>query len=312
MDIGIKTSFKEDQLISTLEKGIPFLEFHTFYNDFNGSVDFKKIRKYLDNYNTKCHSVHAPMDDGISKNLEAICIGTLDMSSRKRNIEIFKKTIDAAGILCDYDRPVVVTHIGTCNKIDDSKYNNLTKEAIYDCIQGGREDLHILNDYLVKNYPHISVVVENMPVFSYGEDEKTIINWYFGRDYDLPEMIEKLNLSNIGTCLDVCHAQNTINMLKVLNNDKRTITEFIIRYSNSMRLMHLNKCIGMGELFKYHSQPFMQDSKEDREYLYNILKIFDDLNIKAPITLEINEYDFIKKENITETLKTVDNVLKLI
>lgn len=309
MIIGTKCSFNIEQLLCSISKGLTSLEFHTNYNDFFGGVDFKEVKDILTKHNVKCHAVHAPIADanGIK---ESISIGTFHKKQRASNIELFKKCIDVANFLCDTDNPIVVTHIGTGFNLDDTKLNKLSKSYIEETLDEAREDLLILNDYIKHNYPKTILVVENMPSMAYSSEEE-VLCWYFGREHDLPQFIESLNLPNIKTCLDICHLTTTMRINQIQNPYSTSyLDDYIKSYSKTLGLVHLNNCINLGEILKYHSQPFLKDNENDLQLLKNFFTSMKKYNVNCPITLEINETNYLTQLNVEHTINTIEHVFK--
>lgn len=309
MIIGTKCSFNTEQLLCSISKGLTSLEFHTNYNDFFGNVNFKEIKDILIKNNVTCHAVHAPIADanGIK---ESISIGTFHKEQRASNIELFKKCIEVANFLCDTDNPIVVTHIGTGFNLMDNKLNNLSKSYIDETLEEAREDLSILQDYIKNNYPKTILVVENMPSMAYSSKEE-VLCWYFGREHDLPQFIESLNLPNIKTCLDICHLTTTMRLNKLQNPHlKSSLDDYIKSYSKTLGLVHLNNCINLGEILRYHSQPFLKDNENDIELLTNFFVSMQKYNIDCPITLEINETNYLTQLNVEHTIKSIEHVFK--
>lgn len=309
MIIGTKCSFNVEQLLCSINKGLTSLEFHTNYNDFFGSIDFKEVKDILTKYNVKCHAVHAPIADanGIK---ESISIGTFHKKQRASNIELFKKCIEVANYLCDTGNPIVVTHIGTGFNLNDVNLNNLSKSYIDKTLEEAREDLLILNEYIQNNYPTTILVVENMPSMAYSSEEE-ILCWYFGREHDLPEFIESLNLPNIKTCLDICHLTTTMRINKIQNPySKFSLDDYIKSYSKTLGLVHLNNCTNLGEILKHHSQPFSPDNESDLELLKSFFTSMKKYNVNCPISLEINEVNYLTQLNVELTIKSIETIFK--
>lgn len=309
MKISAKAGLNLEQLQPVLDLGLPYIEFHTNYSDFDGSIDFHKVRNILDLNNVTCLTLHVPISD-LNNSFATIGIGTLYQSERKKNMELYKKCIQSVNILSSSRNPVVVTHIGTCFELEDKEYNCLSKEAIDTILKDAISDLIEINTYIQENYPNTIFAVENMPHFAYGQND-TIFGWYFGKEHDLPKYIGDLNLSNIKTCLDTCHVEMTIRASKLINPYKKdSIRDYVKSYAPVLGQIHLNNTINLGETGNVHSQPFKADNKEDIEFLK---VFFDDIlkyGVDCPITLEINEIDYIKRANLSATIDAIVAVCK--
>lgn len=309
MQIGTKCSFNKEQLLCSIKKGLHSLEFHTNYSDFNGDIDFSEIREILKNNNVSCHAVHAPIRDskGI---LESISIGTFHKEQRKDNIELFKKCIQVANYLCEDGTPIVVSHIGTGYCITDNNHTNLSKSDIDVCIKEAEEDLTIINEYIVENYPNTIFVVENMPSMTYASANQ-LYSWYFGCKEDLPQFIESLNLTNIKTCLDICHLTTTMRIDKIHNPyNNISLDYYIEKYSKTLGLIHLNNCINLGEKLEWHSQPLLKESNDDVKLLSEFFTAMLKYNVNCPISLEINDVDYLTQANTDKTIECIEYVLE--
>ncbi|MGU8835537.1 TIM barrel protein (plasmid) [Clostridium perfringens] len=310
MKLSTKTSFNLNQIKVSLSKGLPYIEFHTEYSDFQKDIDFQKIRDLLDENNVSCLTVHSPITDN-SNNFDTISLGTLYKENRRNNIELYKKCIIAANILSSSSNPVVVAHIGTGYNLNDSTLNNLSEEDIQKILNEAKDDLTEINSYIDENYPGTIFAVENMPHFSYNS-KGDMFGWYFGTGHDLPIFIEQLDLPNIKTCLDICHIQMSIAIDKLSNPYKNnTVTDYIKSYANSIGLVHLNKAVGLGERQLTHSQPYDPNNEEDLNILSEIISCFYENNYSCPITLEINDTDYSKQLNTDLMIQSLVKVYKL-
>lgn len=309
MKIGTKCGFDKKQLLCSVKKGLSFLEFHTNIEDFSSDIDFKEIKSILDNHNVNCHAIHAPIAD-IYGRKESISIGTFYKDQRKDNIELFKKCIQLANYLCNTSNPIVVAHIGTGYSLSDKHNNKHSKKFIDNILEQGKEDLTLINQYIKDHYPNTLFVVENMPAMCYGADNQPY-SWYFGQREDLPKFINSLKLSNIGTCLDICHLTTTMRIDKMYNPyTSKTLTDYIKEYTSSLKLVHLNNCVNLGEITPYHSQPFNKNSVEDVILLKEFFNAIINFDIDCFISLEINEIDYLQQPNSTLTIDCVNYVLK--
>lgn len=307
-----KCALDLEQIKCAAKDGFKYLEFHTELSHFEYSTqEIFEIRKLLDEYNITCVAIHMPIINH-KKYVDYLSTPAYTMEQRVSLIETAKKAIDYLTILSRHSRPTLVLHIGTSCIHEDNMWKSLSKEFILDKLKETKEDLEHLNDYITTVDSTMQIVVENMPPFVRNEKTGEITNWYFGTNKDLTEFIYDLGLSNVRTCLDICHAETTVRMHNLQNPLERiSIEDFISGYKNTIGHIHLNNITALGDVKKYHSCKF-GDNKEDREYLYRILKSIKNNNIRCSITLEINEDDYTKRLNIKETKKVLGDVIKKI
>lgn len=309
MKIGTKCSFNKEQLLCSLSKGLKSLEFHTNYSDFEGDIDLSEIKNILKENNVSCHAIHTPISDKYGVK-ESISIGTFFKQQRNENIILFKKCIDAANYLCEDTTPIVVAHIGTGYNVQNNDLNKLNREQIEIILSDAKEDLEIINNYILSNYPNTLFVVENMPSMTYSNNEE-LHSWYFGFNEDLPKFIKSLNLSNIKTCLDICHLTTTMRINKLVNPYfSKSLDYYIKEYSDTLGLIHLNNCINLGEKIEWHSASFDKNNIDDVDLLLQFFKSMLKNNVNCPISLEINEKDYLKQENTSKTIECIDYVLE--
>lgn len=303
--IGSKSNFTEAEILEKKNKGSSYMEFHTIYNDFNGNIDFKYIRNYLDKINMTAYCVHTPMGNYLEGGAFSCCVGHTKNNYRKVNMDLFKKTIKAAHILCNVDKPKVVIHAPGYYKLDEKDYFynddiNIQKNILI-------EDIKELSKFCLDNYPNVELCIENGVNFTIDKNE-SIISCHFFNEPILAEFINNLNLPNVKNILDICHALNTIRS-KQINGYELKINDFIEKYKNNLGMIHLNNCLGFGDKTYNHSYFFDKNIQKDLQILFTIFKELKDVNYDNPVTLEINEEDYFNCVGYAKSLEAVKYVL---
>ncbi len=142
--------------------------------------------------------------------------------------------------------------------------------------------------------------------------------------YDNTILVRNINLPNVGTVIDTCHALMSENFTgKITDNGAHTNVDFTYQpleecfkqNKDVCRWIHLNNAINTGELLGTgdgHSTPFSSDNKEDMETLTRILKLYKTLDLKPAICLEVKEEDYFNCVNFSKTKKACDEVFKII
>lgn len=296
MIIGNKSGLSEEQLNVALKKGCKYIEFHTERSDFDNEINVDMIVDKLNSNNVICHSIHAPF-------MNKSNFFGLDEYEKEKQIYYIKQSIELANKVCRLDNPIVVVHFEVGSKLDELE---VSKVKIDEYLKEYKKLLVRLDKYLQIEFPNVFITVENLPYFVYERDGQSLFTWFFGINEDLAKLVEELELSNIKTCLDVCHMENVIKIDKIARNSiSKDIIYYLRKYKSTLGLIHLSNSIALGELPKYHGTSFT-NSEEDIEYLTSFFNGLNEIGINCPITLEIKENNFEVFDKIEETV----NVLK--
>lgn len=299
MKISGKAKLEINQLLDRKQRGSNAIEVFTDIDTFKHNINYENINNVLQKIKLNVYAIHSPMKDEEGYRIGA---GILDQVKRKNSVDLFKKSIRLANEICDVKNPIVIIHADGLYNID--KYNPHTaqenKEASLKCFV---EDLRYLNEFTKQNYPNIILGIENISAFNYLLDKT--YGTYYGSGLELPTIIESLNLSNIKTVLDICHAQSVCN-LDIIQNVKnnRTIETYINAFAKTLCLVHLNNVKSFGEAKGKHGAPFT-NNKIDTMYLDRIIKTLEKNNYKGPITAEICEEDINAAINLETTFNTL-------
>ena len=299
MKISGKAKLDINQLLDRKKRGSNAIEVFTDIDTFKHNLNYENIKNVLQKINLNVYAIHSPMKDEEGDRIGA---GNLDQIKRKYYIELFKKSIQLANEICNVKNPVVVIHADGLYDIDEYDPNTVQekKEA---ALKGFVEDLKYLNEYTKINYPNIILGVENISAFNYlhGKTYGT----YYGSGLELPTIIKSLNLSNVKTVLDICHAQTVCNLDIIQGvKNKRTIETYINIFAKTLCLVHLNNVKSFGETKDKHGTPFTT-SKKDTMYLDKIIKTLENNNYKGPITAEVLEQDINAATNLEITFNTL-------
>lgn len=166
---------------------------------------------------------------------------------------------------------------------------------------------------LLFKYPRIEIAIENLtPIREVTNCTLHLANNFYNDNILMANELRKtLNTDRIGTVLDTCHAEISNRFYKTLllhYSEVLPIIDFSIDNYFSMnkdivKLLHFSNTIRNGYGKDNHGQPFSNDS-------YSILSKYLDLyhkyDIKAPITLEVAETDFIASKGYKESYRLLN------
>ncbi|QUH21846.1 TIM barrel protein [Alkaliphilus sp. B6464] len=302
MMIGGKSKLEFNQLMDRKQKGVDSIEVYTDIKTFMVPTNSNDGLKLLNELDMTAYAVHAPMRN--EENWH-ISVGNLTSNERARNLNIIKQSIEMAHHVCKVDNPIVIIHAGGHYELElYSKFdliNRRTKE-----IDMLKKDLQYLNNYIISKYPSVILGIENHCIFTYENGK--VYGFNYGKDFDLPEVIRSLKLSNIKAVLDICHAQSVCNYDKLdVTKKNRKIEDFIRAYSDTLCLIHLANVKDFGEIEEKHGTPF-HETPNDIDRLKKVIKTLEETGYKGRITLEILEKDHTNALNLKTTINTIKNI----
>ena len=122
---------------------------------------------------------------------------------------------------------------------------------------------------------------------------------------------------------DVCHMMMTQQqyLLDTIGNEKTQDSSYKSKnkyfeyesifnnYGSIIKNIHLNNIRLRGTTKDTHSQGF-KNTEHDKEILKDIFTNYIRTDCEAYITLEINEKDYILRDNMRETIAVINEVLK--
>lgn len=172
-------------------------------------------------------------------------------------------------------------------------------------------------NYLLYFYPNIEIVIENVsPIRGIGKGGNMHLSNNFG--FDNIEMIrrlrDELHTDRVGTCLDTCHAMLTDKYISALYREVAdrepedySMKKFFEENKEYCKLIHLADIKGSGYGKGRHGVSF-EDNPQSIERLKEIINLYKVYDYKCPITLEVEETDYLTCEGFANTK---DMVLRL-
>ncbi len=167
-------------------------------------------------------------------------------------------------------------------------------------------------DSMLNNYPYVKLAIENVsPLRGIGKDaELHLANNFAFDNVDFAEQLRStLGTTRIGTCLDTCHAfltEKYIGGLYDLVADRPkpdySIKKYYERNQSVLFLMHVSNIFGSGYGAGRHGVSF---TDETYDKLVQIITLHDVFVPNVPITLEVEESDFLNPIGYRETARLI-------
>lgn len=307
LNIGGKCGLVSEHIVDRKNKGAGLLEFHTDINDFvNKSVmDYKSIKETLIKEEVICHTVHSPMKNtyGLQCSLSEI-----DPIKRKENFNLLLKSVEYANYLCEVENPIVVIHPSDSFSV---KNNNFLYSNINENNKVFKEELNKLSHIVNTKYPNIRLGLENtMPFVRDLKTNDVVIHTGFIYPEYMKD-IDKMNLSNVGHVLDICHALATIRFTQLISGGKTdlTLNDYLKTSINNLFLIHLNNAKNMAESPYNHGTPYNSYVESDVKILNEIFLFLKKNNYKNYITIEVMEENYFDAINYKVTNDAISKIL---
>jgi len=295
MIVGTKAALTEEQLLDRREKGATWFEVHTNYEDIENLETTIEKKSVLKEIGLKTYCVHAPMYD---ENKNWLSFVATDEKLQKKSFDSFKKTVMIANEICHYEKPLVVAHIDLL--IYMSEFDNKEKFKDYH-----KRAITEMNEFLIKNYPNVTLLIENFPKITKRKEITIIPNDYTG---ELKECFDELKPTNIGFLIDTCHLEASCNINKMIPN-KQTYTsihEIIYLFKDYLKQIHLSKAKYFGLRSHEHGAGFNKKSQDDMAYMKEFLLFLNLIGYKNPITIETYEENISDAINYKMTRETIE------
>lgn len=174
--------------------------------------------------------------------------------------------------------------------------------------------LVITLDNILTTYPYVQLAIENVsPLRGVGKGKELHLanNFAFDNVEMAVALREELKTKDIGTCLDTCHAfltEKYIGGLYKMIADRPmpnyTLKHFYEENKDVLFLMHVSDMFGSGYGKGRHGIPFTSKTYGE---LSDILRLHDRIVPSVPITLEVEENDFLHPTGFIETYNLVKN-----
>lgn len=311
--IGGKSLPVINEINALKNKGCNYFEAHTtekYIKEYNIS-EIKQITKKINMY-----CVHAPMfSNGVH-----LALGDGGKELNELNLKIIKDTLDFADKFSNVEEPIVVVHLGLPSSLDtvNNRINNI-KYLNHNWEVANNQIYEIKNYMESKRYANV-LAIENTSRYSYHESDSSYGGEvrYLGAEFDAPSISKMNTSSEIGSCLDLCHAQMDIVINRLSDfKSKLCVQDYIKEFSDSIKLVHFNNSINFG-IGKDHSQTYKGYEEKHREIVKGLI---ENNYTRVPWTLEVLEESFvgekafnnyeIARELLIEEVNKLDGSIKI-
>lgn len=275
-----KSAWDKSQVADKMRRGACGLEIQLL--DPRKETFLTSKAKVLDDSILKytIEAVHMPLSNGIDMEIE-------DVDGQYYFPYVCEFANEIARI--QQRRVIVVIHLHTT-------ISNLKLYGLYDKVCKSLTAM-------AKKFPNVTIAVENTPYF-------------FDVPYSNVELVETIGLSNVGTCLDTCHAMMTERIIHDLSKDfrcrKASLEGFFEKNKDVCKLIHLADCVDAGTGYgnnKGHGVSFDMSTLDSIPVLKRIFSYYRYYDYKCNITLEVREDDFLNCVNFSKTLEACDHVI---
>lgn len=170
--------------------------------------------------------------------------------------------------------------------------------------------------YMLMKFRNIEVVLENVtPLRKVYKGEIYLSNNFHFDNVKIVQYIRKeLNTNRVGTCLDTCHAMIADKYIKEIYRiigdieyKDFSLESFFDVNKDVIKLIHLSDVNGNGYGRGKHGIRFTDKTKDRLKY---IIGLYEKYTYKCPITLEVEETDYLICDGYKETRETLLKIVK--
>ena len=169
--------------------------------------------------------------------------------------------------------------------------------------------------YMIMKFRNIEIVLENVtPLRKVYKGEIYLSNNFHFDNIKITNYIRKeLNTERVGTCLDTCHAmiadkymKEIYRILGDLEYKDFSLESFFDFNKDVIKLIHLSDVNGNGYGRGKHGIRFTDKTKDRLKYIIDLYKKY---GYTCPITLEVEETDYLICDGYKETRETLLKIL---
>ena len=292
----------EEQLEAIKRTGVKHIEIQLVRNAI--PTDLNRIKNVSD---IDVVSVHTPIQQTVSghKNDDV----TVEYLGDPEQNEAMRSTCEFAQGLAEYFKHDINVVIHNGLSVEQWRFMPALLNNIIEIF--GR---------LIQMYPNVNFFIENPSPTTFTDRKR---NGYFLADVNhIIEVLNKKYPNKFAMTFDVCHMMMTEQqyLLDTIGNEKTQDSSYkhktryfeydsiFDNYGDIIKNIHLNNIRLRGTTKDTHSQGF-KPTERDKSILRDIFKHYNRTGCNAYITLEINEKDYILRENMRETLSVIREVL---
>lgn len=291
-----KSAPKKLDLNEKMKKGCDGIELHITDKLFNSKSyenEFSEGIRLLKDY--PIYSVHSPLS-------EMMDINIIELYTLEKYI-LMDKTFKLANLCGKMHKKIIPVVI----------HNNENLNNIFKMDKNGEELIDTIKSLLNK-YPYTSLAIENVTPFNLLND-LFLSNGFLFENVEIAKWLTReLKTDRVGTVLDLCHAEISVNFLNVIKKDFEfykdyTIEDYFKVNKDIVTLIHFNTMSGNG-YGKGHGIGYNIDNPKDCEKLSIIMSYYNKYLKDTPLVLEVKEDDYHNCVNYENTKNAINKVLK--
>lgn len=160
-------------------------------------------------------------------------------------------------------------------------------------------------------YPYTELAIENITPLRNAHRKPLHLsnNFWYDNIVMAKELRKQLYTNRVGTVLDICHAKITemyMNKIYELLGDEPedySLDSYFERNKDYIKLIHLADMAGSGYGKGQHG---IKIGEENRDTMKQFVELYNKYDYSCPVTLEVEETDFIVSEGYATTKKLID------
>lgn len=169
--------------------------------------------------------------------------------------------------------------------------------------------------YLLFKYPHTELLIENVTPCRGKEGNLTFCNNFKFDNVDMVDLLrDELRTDRIGTVLDICHAKISAMYAEAVYAlmperipEDLSLDNYFRENKGYIKLIHLSDMKGSGYGKGRHGTKLCE---ENRDFVEEIIKLYNKYGYTCPITLEIEESNLLVCDNYRESKRIIDEYRK--
>lgn len=287
MDILMKCALKKEQI--KYKKNLNNNFEIQLINEYEKGITNKELFNTIIEENLQVEAIHSPI-----VNKDSIII---DFIYDNISIDYLNKTCQLADMIGKHYNKNIIVVVHFTASLQSLKRNNLLNK------------LNFLIKSLLEQYKHIVLALENLIPFIFVN--KTIVAAEAFKtevcDY-VRYFREKFGYTDrIGTVLDISHALISINLLNYCYQNY-SLEDYFKGNSDTISLIHLANTLGNGYGPQEHGCGY-RNNKEDLTTLKEVVNLYKKYNYSCPVTIEVQEDDYLNCTNYLQTHDLLTEIL---
>lgn len=198
-------------------------------------------------------------------------------------------------------------------------HTELNAKRLNECEKYMRDEIFKVVHGLLDKYPYTIICLENVCSFDPDGEHFTSTNGFGFDNVKIVKTYREMfpeHKDRIYTCLDICHAEMTkqvIGMLhgyeEIIHSELYRVENYFINNAETCGLIHMSKTVGNGISKAKHGKPF-EDKYTDKKIIEHYMYYYNKYDYTCPICLEVSETDYDISDGFAVSNRLLRQVLK--